>query len=215
MHAGFPNYSQHLHSVLTLGRNHEKIPQIVEKLGGPIVAKGVAALVEFGFVFVMRDALLDPAHRNRATRFFDDNFVIRDPYVKGGQRYYNGKFLLRTKKPGDNMNVHIEFCKNPDALFCDTPFGKTINPLEIVTTTTLTENQALAIERNPDKVDLVIAFKDLASIINLIGRDEVDVVGLLLENMVQLTGNVGHLFKLGAIACEVERFIGVANQPTH
>ena len=80
-----------------------------------------------------------------------------------------------------------------------------VNPLAVVSTKTLTEEKADKIEKNPDKVDLVIRFKDVESIMQLLKRPDADMVGLLLENLVQLTGNVGHLFKIGAIAANVEQ----------
>ena len=103
------------------------------------------------------------------------------------------------------MNVYLQFCPNPAELFIDTPFGRTLNSLAVVSTDVLSETEAQEIENNPDKVDLVIRFRDIEAILSLIGREEVDIVGLLLENVV----NVGHLFKLGAIAKEIEQEIGL------
>jgi hypothetical protein len=68
----------------------------------------------------------------------------------------------------------------------------------------LKENQADRIEKDQDQVDLVIRFKDVKSIKGLLKQPDVDMVDLLLNNVVQLTGNIGHLFKLGAIAQNVK-----------
>jgi len=213
MHAGFASFTKHLQHTLHLGTANSNLPEITEKLGGPIVAQGIAAIFQLGFVYIMRDAILDAAHAQKAMRFFNDNFVISDPSTNDGQRYYQGKFLLRTKKAGDNLNVHVEFCKHPEDIFFDSPFGKNINPLKIITTSVIDEKTADRLESDPSKVDLVIRFKDLASIINLAGKEDVDIVGLLLENVVQLTGNVGHLFKLGAIATDIELSLNLDKQP--
>jgi hypothetical protein len=109
------------------------------------------------------------------------------------------------------MNVWLRFCPQPDELFVDTTFGRTINSLKVVETEVVDEDTAARLERDPDKVDLVIRFKDIDSIIGLVGNDDVDIVGLLLKNVVQLTGNVGHLFKLGAIAKNIEIELGLVN----
>jgi hypothetical protein len=87
------------------------------------------------------------------------------------------------------------------------PWGETINSLEVIETAVLTEQEAEELESQPDKVDLVIRFKDVESILGLIGGANVDIVGLLLDNIVQLCGNVGHLFKLGAIGANIQQVI--------
>ena len=209
MHAGFPCFSQDIQQVMRLGASESEVPELVDTLGGPVLAGGMALLLKLGFGYIMRDCLLDKERSEKAMAFFNENFIFRDPNAPNGQRYYQGKFLLRTRKAGDNMNVWLRFCPEPDELFVDTPFGRTINSLHVVDTEVVDEGKANALEKNPDKVDLVIRFKDIDSILGLIGRDNVDIVGLLLENVVQLTGNVGHLFKLGAIAKNIELELGL------
>lgn len=210
MHAGFPCFSQDIQQVMRLGvHDNIEIPELVESIGGPILAGGMAVLLKLGFGYIMRDCLLDKEQSDKAQAFFDENFIFRDPNATGGQRFYQGKFLLRTRKPGDNMNVWLRFCPDPGDLYIDTPFGRSINSLKVVEADVVDEKEAAKLERNPDKVDLVIRFKDIDSIVGLIGRENVDIVGLLLENVVQLTGNVGHLFKLGAIAKNIEIELGL------
>lgn len=210
MHAGFPCFSQDIQQIMRLGvKDNVDIPDLVESIGGPILAGGMAVLLKLGFGYIMRDCLLDKEQSEKAQVFFEENFIFRDPNAKDGQRFYQGKFLLRTRKAGDNMNVWLRFCSDPDDLYIDTPFGHSINSLKVVEADVVDEKEAARLERNPDKVDLVIRFKDIDSIVGLIGRENVDIVGLLLENVVQLSGNVGHLFKLGAIAKNIEIELGL------
>lgn len=212
MHAGFPCFTQNIQQVMCLGVRNAEIPEPLESVGGTLLAGGMALLLKMGFGYLMRDSLLDKKRSEEALKFFEENFVFIDPNAKDGKRYYQGKFLIRTAKPSDHMNVYFQFCPDPYDLFVDTPFGRCLNPLAVVTTDVLSEKEADAIQKNPDKVDLVIQFKDINAILTLIGREEIDIVGLLLENIVQLKGNVGHLFKLGAIATEVENELGLAKQ---
>lgn len=132
-------------------------------------------------------------------KLFDENFVIRDPNAEGGTRYYQGQFLIRTRKPEDDMNVYIRFCPDPDDLYIPTPIGHRLNPTAIVHTETISEAEADLLEKDPDRVDLTIRFKDAKAILGLVERPDADVVQLLLENLVQITGNFGHMFKFGAI----------------
>lgn len=210
MHAGFPIFSQDIRRVMSLGaRDNKEMPELIDSINGPVLASGMALLLKLGFGYVMRDYLLNKKQSKKALMFFNENFIFRDRNAPGGQRFYQGRFLLRTRKPGDNMNVWLRFCPEPDELFVDTPFGRSINSLKVVETDVVDEDEAARLERDPDKIDLVIRFKDIDSIVGLIGRDDVDIVGLLLENTVQLTGNVGHLFKLGAIAKNIELELGL------
>ena len=210
MHAGFPIFSQDIRRVMSLGaRDNKEMPELIDSINGPVLASGMALLLKLGFGYVMRDYLLNKKQSKKALMFFNENFIFRDRNAPGGQRFYQGRFLLRTRKPGDNMNVWLRFCPEPDELFVDTPFGLSINSLKVVETDVVDEDEAARLERDPDKIDLVIRFKDIDSIVGLIGRDDVDIVGLLLENTVQLTGNVGHLFKLGAIAKNIELELGL------
>lgn len=209
MHAGFPCFSQDIQQVMRLGAGDREVPELVDSIAGPVLAGGVAVLLKLGFGYVLRDCLLSKEQSEKAMAFFDENFIFTDPNAVNGQRYYQGKFLLRTRKPGDNMNVWLRFCPEPDDLFIDSIFGRAINSLKVVETEVVDEDEAARLERDPDKIDLVIRFKDIDSIVGLIGRKDVDIVGLLLENVVQLTGNVGHLFKLGAIAKNIELELGL------
>lgn len=210
MHAGFPCFPRDIQRVIDLGMDHKiASSSFVDGVGGPVLAGGMALLLKLGFGYIMRDCLLDRKRSEKAMAFFDENFVIRDPNAPGGQRFYQGRFLLRTRKPGDNMNVWLRFCPEPDELFVDGPFGRTIDALKVVRADVVDETEAEGLESNPDKVDLVIRFKDIDAILGLIGNEDVDIVDLLLQNVVQLTGNVGHLFKLGAIATNIEIELGL------
>ena len=212
MHAGFPCFSQDIQRVMRLGAEQGDMPQALQAVGGTLLASGMAVMLKLGFGYVVRDSLIDNNRSQKAMAFFNENFVFDDPNTSNGKRYYQGKFLIRTKKAGDQMNVYMRFCPQIDNLFVESVFGQCLNPLAIVDTEVLTEKEADQIEQDPDKVDLVIRFRDINSILGLIGREQVDIVGLLLENVVQLTGNVGHLFKLGAIAKEIETELGLVKQ---
>jgi len=209
MHAGFPCFSKDIQQVMRLGAGDKQVPELVDNIAGPVLAGGMAVLLKLGFSYVLRDCLLNKEQSEKAMTFFDENFIFTDPNAVDGQRFYQGKFLLRTRKPGDNMNVWLRFCPEPNEVFIDSIFGRTINSFKVVETDVVDEDEAARLEHDPDKVDLVIRFKDIDSIVGLIGREDVDIVGLLLENVVQLSGNVGHLFKLGAIAKNIELELGL------
>ncbi len=200
MHAAFPRFTNEIDQVMKHGFNTSKASVLLDRVGGKLVAKGMAFLLELVFGLLVLKDLPD-----KSQKFFDENFVIVDPDTAGGKRYYQGKFLIRTRKLEDDMNVLLKFCPDPDELFIGSHSKGVLNPLAVVSTKTLTEEKADKIEKNPDKVDLVIRFKDVESIMQLLKRPDADMVGLLLENLVQLTGNVGHLFKIGAIAANVEQ----------
>ena len=134
MHAGFPSFSADIQQVMRLGARDSQVPELVDSIAGPVLAGGMAVLLKLGFGYVMRDCLLDKQQSKKAMEFFDENFIFRDPNASDGQRFYQGKFLLRTRKPGDNMNVWLRFCPEPDELFVDTPFGRNINSLKVVAT---------------------------------------------------------------------------------
>ncbi len=200
MHAAFPRFTNEIDQVMKHSFNTSKASVLLDRVGGKLLAKGMAFLLELVFGLLVLKDLPD-----KSQKFFDENFVILDPDAVGGKRYYQGKFLIRTRKPEDDMNVLLKFCPDPDELFIGSPSKEVLNPLAVVSTKTMTEEKADKIEKNPDKVDLVIRFKDVESIMQLLKRPDADMVGLLLENLVQLTGNVGHLFKIGAIAANVEQ----------
>jgi len=207
MHAGFPRFTKEINQLMQRGFKDGDVSGFFDQAGGKLLAKGMATLLKLGFGFVMRDSLLSKEQSEKALAFFNDNFVTSDPNAEGGRGYYQGKFLIRTRKPDDDMNVWLKFCPEPEKLFEETASGKELHPQAVVSTEALSEEEAERIEKDPDQVDLVIRFKDSQSIVGLLGRPDVDMVGLLLENLVQMTGNVGHLFKIGAIAANLEQAI--------
>lgn len=208
MHATLPTFPSGVQTLLysgaRAGQAANELTGLLDLAGGRILAEGIAAILKMGFGFLLRDGLLDPEQTEKARAFFEENFVMRDPNAPDGIRYYQGKFLIRTRKAADDMNVWLGFCPDPEALFRQDKDGPRLNPQAIVVTKTLTEAQAERMEKDPDQVDLIIRFKDVESILGLVGRPDADIVGLLLENQVQLTGNFGHLFKFGAIGKNVE-----------
>jgi len=213
MHAGFPHQTSNLIHVLRIGAGTDDVLKaFLSQTGGKLVAETMALLLKLGFGFVMRDGLLDQQQSAKAKAFFEDNFVIIDPEAADGKRFYQGKFLIRTRKAEDDMNVFFGFCPSPEHLLTKMPWGKCLNPLEVVHTKVLTEDEADALEQAQGQVDLVIRFKDVESILGLIGGKGVDIVGMLLDNVVQLQGNVGHLFKLGAIGTNIQQAIQPAAQ---
>ncbi len=203
MHAGFPQVTPGILRTLNSGMQSDAhLKGLLSQSGGHMVAEGMALALRLGFSLILRDGLLDEAQSRRAREFFADNFEITDPMAPGGKRYYQGRFLIRTRRDGDDMNVLLEFCPEPDKLYRQMPWGQCLDPFAVVHTRAMDEDEAERLER---KVDLVISFKDAETILGLIGQPNVDIVGLLLQNRVQLTGNVGHLFKLGAIGADVQR----------
>lgn len=205
MHAGFPQVAPGILRTLNSGMQGDVyLKGLLSQAGGHMVAEGMALALRLGFGLILRDGLADEAQSRRAQDFFADNFEITDPMVSGGKRYYQGRFLIRTRQAGDDMNVLLQFCPEPDKLYCQTPWGQSLDPFAVVQTRVMDEEEA---DRQERIVDLVIRFKDAETILGLIGQPNVDIVGLLLQNRVQLTGNVGHLFKLGAIGADVQRLI--------
>lgn len=210
MHATLPAMPSGIHhllkSGLNLGESNRELAGLLSRAEGKLLANGMAALIKLGFGFLISEGLSD-RKAEQAQAFFHDNFVIKDPYAPGGVRFYQGKILIRTRKPEDDMNVLIRFCPDPGALYYDSPVGKRFNPCAIVDTQVLTEKEAERIEQDPDRVDLVIRFKDSKAILGLTERPDADVVQLLLENLVQITGNFGHMFKFGAIGKNVQALL--------
>jgi hypothetical protein len=206
MHATIPALPHGIHFLMHSKFDHARIAQLPEQIGGRLLAKAIAEAIELVFGFLAFDKL-DISHARKAESFFDENFVMRDPNAPDNTRYYQGKILIRTRKPGDDMNIYIRFCPNPDALYLPTPLGKLINPIAIVHAEAVSEDEAEAIEGDPERMDLVIRFRDISAILGLVQRPDVDVVQLLLENLVQITGNFGHLFKFGAIGKNVQSAI--------
>lgn len=206
MHAAFPHFSGEINQIMQLGAANSTASELMDRVGGRFLAGGMAQLLKLGFGFLMLSSIVR-GQRERAENFFNENFVITDSTIPGGKRYYQGKFLIRTNKPNDDMNVLLKFCPQPVKLYKKTPLGTFLDPSSVVITETLNENQADRVEKDPNQVDLVIRFKDANSIKGLLKQPDVDMAGLLLDNVVQLTGNLGHLFKLGAIAQNVRREI--------
>ena len=207
MHATIPALPDGIHYILKsgiqLGEADGSLARLLNRMEGTLLAAGMAALIKLGFGFLISPGLSE-SKAEKVRHFFDDNFVMKDPNAPDGIRYYQGKILIRTRKPQDDMNVLIKFCPDPQALFIETPFGKQLNPVAIVTTEALSEAEADRIERDPNEVDLIIRFKDTQAILGLAERPNVDVAQLLIENLVQITGNFGHMFKFGAIGMNVQ-----------
>lgn len=202
MHATIPALPQGIHQILKSGIDrgeiNDNLTGLMDRAGGKILAEGMAVLIKLGFGFLVSEGLSD-SKAAKAQQFFEDNFVMKDPNAEGGSRYYQGKILIRTRKSEDDMNVWIRFCPDPDELYKDTIAGRRFNPKAIVTTKTLSEEEAELVEHDSEKSDLIIRFKDSKAILGLAKRPDADVVQLLLENLVQISGNFGHMFKFGAI----------------
>jgi hypothetical protein len=207
MHATIPSLPQGLQHILqngTLaGELSGELGGLLDRSAGQLLAKGMATIIKLGFGFLVCEGLSDKKEQ-QAEDFFNENFVFKDPNAADGIRFYQGKFLIRTKKPEDEMNVYIRFCPHPDKLYKNTPLGRRLNPKEIIYAEALSEVEAEQIEKNPDQIDLVIRFKDVQAILSLVERPDADVVQLLLENLVQMSGNFGHMFKFGAIGKNVQ-----------
>lgn len=205
MHATIPclpNGIQHLtRSGIEFGELNGQLEGLFDRATGRLVASGMAKLIELGFGFLICEGLSDTQSK-KARKFFEENFVMQD-LDDGSSRYYQGKFLIRTSKPEDDMNVYIRFCPDINKLFND----GVLDPCAIVDTEVLDEDSADQIEKDPDKVDLIIRFKDVKAILGLIEQPDADVVQLLLENQVQLSGNFGHMFKFGAIGESAQQAI--------
>jgi hypothetical protein len=205
MHAGFPQVTPALWHTLNAGmQGDDELKGLLANSGGHLVAEGLALALRLGFGLIVSRGLLDADQSRSARAFFADNFEITDPLAPGGMRYYQGRFLIRTRRAGDDMNVLLAFCPDPEKLYLAKPWGQSLDSFAVVQTRVMDEDEADSLER---KVDLVIRFKDAEALLGLIGQPNVDIVGLLLQNLVQLTGNVGHLFKLGAIGADVQRLM--------
>ncbi|RLA22628.1 MAG: hypothetical protein DRQ62_07690 [Gammaproteobacteria bacterium] len=202
MHATIPTLPYGVQQLIrggTLtGELNGELGDLFDRTTGRLLAQGMATMIKLGFGFLVNEGLTDKKEQ-QAEDFFNENFVIQDPNAPGGIRYYQGKFLIRTKKPEDDMNVYIQFCPDPENLYLDTPLGRKLNPQGIVSTQAIDEAQAEQMERDPEQVDLVLRFKDIQAILGLVERPDADVVQLLLDNLIQISGNFGHMFKFGAI----------------
>ncbi|ODS33051.1 MAG: hypothetical protein SCARUB_01813 [Candidatus Scalindua rubra] len=212
MHAAFPQINSEILSVICEGFRKAKLDKRLDRIAGTALANGMALALKLAFGFTMITStwksILNYISLGRLYKkdrdFLADNFEIFDPGVEGGKRYYQGKILFRTDKKGDDMNVLLKFCPEPENLYKNTIFGKFPDPDAIVSTSVLEEEEAERIENDPDKVDVVILFKDVKAIIGMIGKPDVDLVNLLLDNLMHVRGNVGHLFKFGSIATNIK-----------
>lgn len=206
MHAAFPAFTKEIINGMSLGAKNKKIPKQFDKIGGTFTAGAMALLLR---VFGVVGSVSSFGRQSKnALNYFTENFEIVDPTGEGGKRYYQGKFLFRTDKPGDNMNVMLKFCPEPEKLFKNSFFGgRILNPDAIVFTEVLTEEAANVIENDPNKVDVVIYFKDVQTIMGLVGKPDADLVNMLLGNLVHIKGNVGHIFKFGSIAANLKSIL--------
>jgi hypothetical protein len=175
-------------------------------LEGKLVANVMALLIEHGFqAFAAIDAAI---HKES---FFEDNFIVLDD--RGEEALYQGKFLIRTRRPGDQMNVWFGFLQDNGLLAPLDGFFKTLRDktedrldfysffksTDLVSTKTLSEAEADQYENDPERVDLVLRFKDIASIYGLLQSQDLDMVDLMFKNQLQIYGNQNHMYKLGAI----------------
>ena len=185
-------------------------------LEGKLVAKVMALLIEHGFqAFAVLNALV------KRKSFFEENFVILDDH--GHEDLYQGRFLVRTRQPGDEMNVWFGFLqgnglldplsrlagKIRDKTGDRIDFYSILKSLDLVSTKTLSEKEADQYENDPDRVDLVLRFKDIASIYGLLQSRDLDMVDLMFKNLLQIYGNQNHMYKLGAISRNVQLALGL------
>jgi hypothetical protein len=185
-------------------------------LEGKLVAKVMALLIEHGFqAFATIDALV------KRNSFFEDNFIIFDD--NANEALYQGRFLIRTRQPGDQMNVWFGFLQGNGLL---APLGNWLKGLrnktgdridfysifkstDLVSTKTLSEAEADQYENDPGRVDLVLRFKDIPSIYGLLQSKDLDMVDLMFKNLLQISGNQNHLYKLGAITRNLQLALGL------
>ncbi len=185
-------------------------------LEGKLVAKVMALLIEHGFqAFATIDALV------KKNSFFEENFIILDD--SGQEALYQGKFLIRTRQPDDQMNVWFGFLQGNGLL---APLGSFFKELrdktedridlysilrstDLVSTKTLSEAEADQYENDPDRVDLILRFKDIPSIYGLLQSQSLNMVDLMFKNLLQIYGNQNHMYKLGAITRNLQLALGL------
>ena len=217
MHAAFPQINSEILSVMREGVKRAKLDKQLDRIAGTTLANGMALALRLVFDFTVRysnwKSVVNYLSLGRLYKkdmdFLVENFEIKDSSAEGGKRYYQGRILFRTDKQGDDMNVLMEFCPDPEKLFRNTVFGRVPNPGAIVSTTVLKEKDAEQIENDPDKVDVVILFKDVKAILGLTENPNIDLVSLLLDNLMHVRGNVGHIFKFGSIATNLKLAFGL------
>ena len=184
-------------------------------LEGKLVAKVMALLIEHGFqAFAAVNALV------KRRSFFEENFIILDDDAK--EALYRGKFLIRTMQPDDQMNVWFGFLQS-GGLFAPLikffkylkdktgdriDFYSILRSANLVSTKTLSKAEADQYENDPDRVDLVLRFKDIATIYRLLQSSNLDMVDLMFKNLLQIYGNQNHLYKLGAITKNLQLALG-------
>ena len=162
--------------------------KFTNRLVGGGMARFMSDLLKYGLAFIIHI---------KGMEFFKSNFEEININDKSDVHYYNGRFLFRTDKPGDNMNVLLSFCPDQDNLFKD---NGAVDPFAVVSTKLMKEKEADAIQYDMDKVDFVIYLKDVKTMFSLaFGGQNLDLVGMLMNNMMHVKGNVGHIFKFGAI----------------
>ncbi len=182
-----------------------KLKLEIEMAAGRLVAESMAALLELSFGLVM---LGDEIEHGKKAQFFEENFVFRDLHARGGKRFYQGRFLITTRDPGEDMSVLLEFCPDPR----DLPEGKLPEASAVVRARAVNMQEAEILKTTPFSIDLLIQFRDLSAIFGLIGTADLDMVSLMLQNKVQMKGNTGHLFKLGAISASLQAAVGMKPQ---
>lgn len=183
-----------------------KLELDIEMAAGRLVAEAMAALLEISFGLVM---LGDEIEHGKKAQFFEENFVFRDLHAPGGKRFYQGRFLITTRDPKEDMNVLLEFCPSPRDLL---PEDKTPQASAVVRARAVNMQEAAVLKTTPFAIDLLIQFRDLSAIFGLIGSANLDMVSLMLQNKVQMKGNTGHLFKLGAISASLQAAVGMNPQ---
>ena len=88
-------------------------------------------------------------------------------------------------------------------------FYSILKSTDLVATKTLSEAEADQYENDPDRVDLVLRFKDIASIYGLLQSQSLDMVDLMFKNLLQINGNQNHMYKLGAITRNLQLALGL------
>ena len=88
-------------------------------------------------------------------------------------------------------------------------FYSILKSTDLVSTKTLSEKEADRYENDPDRVDLVLRFKDIPSIYGLLQSQDLDMVGLMFKNLLQIYGNQNHMYKLGAITRNLQLALGL------
>ncbi len=219
MYTGFYQFNTDFMKLLQGGTKQQALVRKKTKgftaLEGKVVAKVMALLIEHGFqAFSTLNALF------KRKSFFEENFIILDDDAK--ESLYRGKFLVRTMQPDDHMNVWFGFLQGGGILSPLIKFFKYLRDItgdridlysilrsaNLVSTRTLSEAEADQYENDPDRVDLVLRFKDIATICQLLQSGDLDMVDLMFKNHLQIYGNQNHLYKLGAIARNLRLALG-------